>query len=171
MVEQEPTTTLSTFSSDGAVPTGWAQGRAVLEGAEVYWVSTVRPDGRPHATPLLGVWLDGTIDICTGSNERKARNLTHNPHCILTTGSNGLDGLDLVLEGDVEKVSDETERHRVADSYEAKYGERFTSPEGTWFGLGDSIRKGDVLLYRVAPATALGFAKGGLFSQTRWGFS
>jgi hypothetical protein len=171
MVEREPTTTLSAFSSDGAVPTGWARGKAVLEAAEVYWLSTVRPDGRPHVTPVLGVWLDGAMHFCTGSTERKAMNLMQNPHCILTTGSNDLDGLDVVLEGDVAKMSDEAELHGVADAYESKYGERFTAPEGTWFGLGDAIRSGDALLYRVAPAKVLGFAKGGVFSQTGWEFS
>ena len=44
------------------------------------------------------------------------------------------------------------------------------SPEGTWFGLGDAIRAGKVLLYRVTPTTVLGFAKGEQFSQTRWRF-
>jgi hypothetical protein len=171
MAEREPVTTLAGFSSDGAVPTAWTQGRDVLEDAEVYWVSTVRPDGRPHVTPLLGVWLDGAMYFCTGSTERKAKNLTRNAHCILTTGCNNLAGLDLVVEGDVAEVSDKSELRSVADGYEAKYGAHFTAPEGTWFGLGDSIRSGEVLLYRVAPATVFGFAKGKPFSQTRWSFS
>jgi uncharacterized pyridoxamine 5'-phosphate oxidase family protein len=171
VVDREPVTTLSVFSSDGAVPTGWTQGRGVLEDADLYWVSTVRPDGRPHVTPLLGVWLDGAMYFCTGSNERKAKNLVQNPHCTLTTGCNNLDGLDVVVEGAVAKVSDDTELRSVANAYESKYGADFTAPEGTWFGLGDSIRSGEVLLYRVAPATAFGFAKGRPFSQTRWEFA
>ena len=36
------------FSSDGAAARAWTEGRERLEGAEVYWISTVRPDGRPH---------------------------------------------------------------------------------------------------------------------------
>jgi nitroimidazol reductase NimA-like FMN-containing flavoprotein (pyridoxamine 5'-phosphate oxidase superfamily) len=79
MAEQEPETELSAFSSPGANPTAWAQGRTDLEGAEVYWLSTVRPDGRPHVTPLLGAWLDGALYFCTGPNERKAKNLAENP--------------------------------------------------------------------------------------------
>jgi uncharacterized pyridoxamine 5'-phosphate oxidase family protein len=171
MPEPDPITTLADFSSDGAVPTAWIRGRKVLEDAKLYWVSTVRPDRRPHVTPLLGVWLDGAMYFCTGSNERKAKNLVQNSHCILTTGCNTLDGLDIVMEGDVAKVSEETELRNVADSYEAKYGAHFTAPSGTWFGLGDSIRTGQMLLYRITPATAFGFAKGTPFSQTRWSFS
>ncbi len=72
-------------------PDTWSEGRERLEGAEVYWISTVRPDGRPHVTPLLSVWLDGALYFCTGPDERKAKNLVRNPHCILTTGCNALD--------------------------------------------------------------------------------
>jgi uncharacterized pyridoxamine 5'-phosphate oxidase family protein len=172
MVEREPMTELSVFSSDGAAATGWARARGDLRDAEVYWLSTVRPDGRPHVTPLLGVWLDGAMYFCTGPTERKARNLAQNPHCILTTGRNSLDdGVDLVVEGEAVRVSDEAERRSVADTYESKYGPRFTAPEGTWFGLGDAIRRGETPLYRVAPATAFGFGKGEKYSQTRWRFT
>jgi general stress protein 26 len=39
-------------------------------------------DGRP----LLAVWHDEAIWFTTGPDERKARNLSHNAACILTTG-------------------------------------------------------------------------------------
>jgi hypothetical protein len=121
-------------------------------------------------TPLLGVWLDGALYFCTGSNERKAKNLAQNPRCILTTGSNTLFGLDLVVEGEAAKVSDKIELRAVADTYESKYGARFTEPDGTWFVLGDAIRDAKALVYRVAPSNGYGFAKGTVFSQTRWAF-
>lgn len=90
MAEQEPEAELAAFSSANAVPTEWAQARGDLRDAEVYWLSTVRPGGRPHVTPLLGVWLDGALYFCTGSAERKARNLAQDPHCVLTTGATSL---------------------------------------------------------------------------------
>jgi nitroimidazol reductase NimA-like FMN-containing flavoprotein (pyridoxamine 5'-phosphate oxidase superfamily) len=159
------------FSSPGATTTRWPQARERLSEAQVFWLSTVRPDGRPHVTPLLSVWRDDALYFTTGAAERKAKNLEQNQHCVLTTGCNGLDdGLDLVVEGTAEKVSDETELRRVADTYESKYGPHFTAPEGTWFGLGDAIRGGNVLVYRVSPTTAFGFGKGSQFSQTRWRF-
>ncbi len=168
---RQPVTTLAGFSSENAVATTWASGQLVLEDAEVYWISSVRPDGRPHVTPLLGIWLDGAMYFCTGDDERKAKNLESNSHCILTTGCNNLDGLDVVVEGKVAKVSGKTELQSAADTYESKYGSHFTSPDGTWFGLGDSIRQSKVVLYRLAPARVLGFAKGETFSQTRWEFA
>ena len=173
MVEHEPVAELDArFSSEGASAVGWAQARADLRDAQVYWLSTVRPGGFPHVTPLLGIWLDGAFYFCTGATERKAKNLSQNPHCVLTTGHNGLDeNLDLVVEGEAATVDNEAELRRVADTYEAKYGPHLTAPEGTWFGLGDAIRRGDALVYRVAPSTAFGFGKGKQFSQTRWRFS
>jgi hypothetical protein len=35
------------FSGEGAIPTGWAEGRRHIEDAQVFWLSTVRPDGAP----------------------------------------------------------------------------------------------------------------------------
>ena len=172
MAETEPVTELdSGFSSPGAVAIEWARGLNVLQRASIYWVSTVRPDARPHVTPLLGVWRDGAMYFCTGAGERKAKNLENNSHCILTTGANTLDdGIDVVVEGEALQVTDTAELASVADVYESKYGAHFTAPEGTWFGLGDSMRRGETLVYRVAPVTVLGFGKGEEFTQTGWRF-
>ena len=170
VAEPVPVTELSAFSSPNATPSEWSLGRAALTNAEVYWLSTVRPDGRPHVTPLLGVWLAGAMFFCTGPDERKAKNLTKNHHCVLTTGHNTLDGFDLVLEGTAETVGDGVELGRVADAYEAKYGRHF-APDGTWSGLGDAIRRSEIPVYRVVPATAFGFGKGDTYSQTRWLFA
>jgi hypothetical protein len=59
---------------------------------------------------------------------------------------------------------------RVADTYESKYGPHFVAPDGTWSGLGDAIRRAEVLVYRVGPEIGFGFGKGARFSQTRWSF-
>lgn len=109
--------------------------------------------------------------FCTGPEERKAKNLAQNQSCVLTTGRNDLKGLDLVVEGQALIVEEAAERRSAADTFESKYGSQFSSPDGTWAGLGDAIRGGEVLLYRVNPSTAFGFGKGGPYSQTRWRFS
>ena len=49
--------------------------RKALAAAEFYWLTTVRADGRPHITPLVGAWVDDSFVFCTGSDEQKARNL------------------------------------------------------------------------------------------------
>lgn len=177
MIDKEPVAELEPrFSSDDATPTAWKEARGRLERAEVYWLATVRPDGRPHLTPLLSVLLDGALYFCTGPDERKAKNLARNPHCILATGCNALDeGLDLVVEGDAVRVSDEAWLRRIADAYESKYGGgwRFAVRDGAFYHDSGSLRgtdPGAALVYEVAPSTAFGFGKGESFSQTRWRF-
>ncbi len=63
----KPVTEIDTrFSDPTAVATGWDETRRALEAAEIFWISTVRADGRPHVTPLVAVWLDGAIHFSTG---------------------------------------------------------------------------------------------------------
>uniref|UniRef100_UPI003A88402D pyridoxamine 5'-phosphate oxidase family protein n=1 Tax=Streptomyces sp. 4F14 TaxID=3394380 RepID=UPI003A88402D len=87
MTGNQPQTRLDTRYSDKkaeAIP--WSEAEKLLTGAELFWISTVRPDGRPHVTPLPAVWSRGALHFCTGPEERKARNLALNPNVVLTTG-------------------------------------------------------------------------------------
>ena len=113
MAAPEPKTELDTrFSDEGATATEWSAARDLLDRAELFWLSTVRPDGRPHVTPLIAVVLDDALYFCTGPTEQKAANLEHNRHCVLTTGCNDLRaGLDVVIEGDAVPVHDESALH------------------------------------------------------------
>jgi general stress protein 26 len=169
MAAAQPETTLDPrFSEEDATATAWADARRELERAEIFWISTVRPDGRPHVTPLIAVWFDGALHFCTGPDERKARNLAANSHVVLTTGRNLLgEGLDVVVEGEALNVTDDAQLRRLADAWVAKYGEewRFRVRDGAF--RHDS---GDALVFRVAPATAFGFGRGEAYSQTRWRF-
>ena len=47
------------FSDPGAEPTPWPQTERTLREAQLFWISTVRRDGRPHVTPLVAVWHGG----------------------------------------------------------------------------------------------------------------
>src|SRR4029079_5011564 len=149
MNEQEPTTTLDPrFSSPNATVTPWTEAIRQLEQAELFWLSTVRPDGRPHVTPLLALWLDGALYFSTGPGERKAKNIAENTQCVLTTGCNALNqGFDLVVEGNAVRVTDAAKLQRVADKYVAKYGSDwryavrdealYHAPDGSEGGQGD----------------------------------
>jgi nitroimidazol reductase NimA-like FMN-containing flavoprotein (pyridoxamine 5'-phosphate oxidase superfamily) len=155
------------YSDEGVTAPEWAEARTRLENAELFWVTTVRTDGRPHITPLLALWLDDALYFCTGPYEQKAKNIAGNPHCILMTGCNALhEGTDLVVEGDAVKVSDDAKLRRIADAYVSKYGEewRFEVSDGAFHhGLGE------VWVFEVAPVIAYTFAKGE-YSHTRWRF-
>ena len=166
----------SRFSSGGATAREWTDGRERLEGAEVYWISTVRPDRRPHVALLLAVWLDGALYFCMGLDERKSKNLARNPHCIFTTGCNALgEGLDLVVEGGAVRLTDDDRLRRVADAYLSKYGDdwRFEVRDGAFHhdpGASRETDPGAAWVYEVAPTRVFGFGKGDPFSQTRWSF-
>jgi hypothetical protein len=41
------------FSSDDATAIPWSEAFRALGSAEIYWLTTVRPDGHPHVTPLI----------------------------------------------------------------------------------------------------------------------
>lgn len=168
MLESEPDAVLGPFSSPGAQATPWASALAVLGEAEVFWLSTVRPDGRPHVTPLLAAWSLGGVCFTTGGQERKARNLEHNPRCVLTTGTNALTGVDVVIEGVASVVDERSEREQAAADFERKYGTHLTSPEGAWYRLGEAVIAGDTRLYRVAPTVGFAFGKLPTSSQTRY---
>lgn len=46
VTEREPIVELQAFSSPGAIQTPWARGREEFARAQLYWLTTVRPDGR-----------------------------------------------------------------------------------------------------------------------------
>ena len=102
----QPVTELDArFSDPAAVAADWDQTRRALEDAELFWIATVRADGRPHVTPLVAIWLDDAIHFATGFGEQKAVNLRTNQNVILTTGCNEWErGLDVVVEGEAVQV-------------------------------------------------------------------
>jgi hypothetical protein len=61
------------FSDPDAAATSWEATRRALETAELFWISTVRADGRPHVTPLVAVWDDGA---CTSAPATPSRRLS-----------------------------------------------------------------------------------------------
>ncbi|WP_419995703.1 pyridoxamine 5'-phosphate oxidase family protein [Streptomyces boninensis] len=183
MPAQQPTTELDARYSSALNPlpgaaevaaTPWEEAQRQLEAAEIFQISTIRADGRLHITPLIAAWDadSGVLYFTTGPTEQKAKNLAHNPHCALTTGGSSLTGgRDLVVEGTAERVTDPAALEQVIAVHEAKYGDHITSPEGTFHGFGDSLRKGDGTVFAVAPHTAYAFGRdGGVYSHTRYTF-
>jgi nitroimidazol reductase NimA-like FMN-containing flavoprotein (pyridoxamine 5'-phosphate oxidase superfamily) len=158
------------FSSPDAAATEWKVAVDALERAEVYWLSTVRPDGRPHVTPLIAVWHDAVLCFTTGPYERKAKNLAGNRHCVVTTGSSSLtEGLDLVVEGDAVRVTDDATLQHLVDAFASKYGTdtwHFTVRDGAFHNEAG----GRALVFRIEPRTVFGFGRGETYSQTAWRF-
>ena len=156
------------FSAPDATPTSWEDVRTLIDSAELFWISTVRPDGRPHVTPLPAVRRDGAIYFCTGAGEQKGVNLARNPSCALTTGNNEWkSGLDVVIEGVATRVTNDGLLETLARAWESKY-------RGDWhFEVHDGAFHhdgGEALVFEVVPMKILAFAKGD-FAQTRYTFA
>lgn len=167
----EPVTTIDPrYSDPAATATAWADTRRELESAEIFWVTTVRADGRPHVTPVVAVWFEGAVWFGTGAAEQKFANLGANPHVVLTTGSNRWDGgLDVVLEGDAVHVTDDAALAPVAEAFTARWDGRWRYVAGGGC-FHDADIGGDVQVFRVAPVKVFAHAKGDPFGATRHRF-
>lgn len=181
MTHEEPLST-QPLSTDFPAATPWPEARQRLVDAETYWLATVRPDGRPHVMPLMGVWVAGSFYFSSSESSRKAANLARNPHCVVTVGSLVQPAVDLILQGEAAKVSDEAELHRVAEAYAGKYGWEVTVRDGAFHGDGaPTAGPPPYSVFAVTATTAIGLpgiagtdetgqARHGMFSPTRWRF-
>jgi len=154
------------YSDPAATATGWEETRKVLEEAELFWVSTVRADGRPHVTPVVAAWAEGAVWFSTGAGEQKFLNLRANPQVVMTTGRNQWDrGLDVVVEGKAVQVTDDAALERVARAFTTKWdgrwqfkaqGGAFRSPAGG----------GEAMVFSITPTKVFAHAKGDPFGAT-----
>jgi general stress protein 26 len=164
-----PTTTLNpVFSNPSATPTSWEDTQRMLEEAELFWIATVRADGRPHMTPLVAVWRDDALHFCTGDMEQKAANLRSNENVILMTGCNNWDdGLDIVVEGKAVRVTDPSTLQQLAETWTSKWDGRWQyEPDGHGFTGEGGV---NIHVFTVRPDQVFAFGKGD-FSHTRHRF-
>jgi PPOX class probable F420-dependent enzyme len=137
-------------SDEGMLP--WRQANEWLERARLYWVATTRPDGRPHATPIWGAWVDETFYFEGGARTRRGRNLAANPAVAVHLER---DDAVVLLEGVAEITTpDPATFARIADAFTAKYKYRPETGEGMY-----AVRPRVVLAWRQFPVDA-----------TRWRF-
>jgi general stress protein 26 len=155
------TTKLDTRYSDPAASAAtWDETCQVLDSAELFWVTTVRADGRPHVTPVVAAWVDGGVCFATGADEQKYLNLRANPQVVITTGRNDWDrGLDVVVEGVAVQVTDDETLHRLAAAFTKKWDGRwqYEVADGG-FGLAQ--------VFLVKPAKIFAHKKGDPFGAT-----
>jgi nitroimidazol reductase NimA-like FMN-containing flavoprotein (pyridoxamine 5'-phosphate oxidase superfamily) len=97
-----------------------------LRYARNYWLATVRPDGRPHVTPVWGVWVEHALWVNGFPTSQWARNLMANPAVAVHLES--ADAV-VIVEGTVEDiVTDEEVGGRVMAAWDAKYGRLHPEP-------------------------------------------
>ena len=141
----------------------WSESKGILEKASTYLLATVRPDGRPHVTPLWGVWLNDALYFATSEESRKGKNMAVNPRCAVSV-SHG--DLNLVVEGRVSIVRDEAQLQKVLESYTPKYDLPMVVRDG-----GVYMDNGDGgAVYVLEPEVGFSFTEEGGFAATRWRF-
>jgi hypothetical protein len=97
----------------------WASVRKELEDAPTYWVSTVRPDGRPHVVPRDGIWFDDTWYYGGAPETVHNRNIEKNASAVMHIG----DGIKaIIVEGEVVTASPTLEiAQHISDVNNVKY--------------------------------------------------
>jgi hypothetical protein len=99
----------------------WSFARERLEQAKNYWICTASLDGRPHAAPLWGAWVDEKLYFEGSPATRWGRNITSNPRASIHLESGDQ---VVIVEGAIEDHDDvgEALATRVGDAFAAKYG-------------------------------------------------
>jgi pyridoxamine 5'-phosphate oxidase-like protein len=135
-----------------ALPWGWAVQHLIR--SRRFWLATTRADGTPHVMPVWGAWVGDALVFSTGRRTRKARNISANARCVITT-----EHADeaVILEGAASEVTAPAELDRADEAYRAKYD--------------SSIFLGDSPVFAVRPITAFGIIDGESDTfPTRWRF-
>jgi PPOX class probable F420-dependent enzyme len=87
------------------------------------WLSTVRPDGRPHLVPVWFLWDGRTILIFSQPNQQKLRNLQHNPNVVVALDTAGQGDDVVMIEGKAELLNDPAVSAALP-AYAEKYKQR-----------------------------------------------
>ena len=147
----------------GLLPWSWAEQR--LKKSHNYWITTVKPDGSPHASSphtmvVWGLWQDGHFLFSTGSKSRKARNLAQNRNCVVCTE---LASEAVIVEGTAE-IADVAARRKFLPIYERKY--KFDMK-----GMKEDILSMKEPIFAVRPRVVFGLWEKHFVSKTtRWQF-
>ena len=139
-------------------PWAWAIER--LEKSHNYWISTTRPDGRPHLMVIWGIWWEGALWFSTGPQTRKAKNIAAQPHCVI--GTEKADEA-VIVEGTATEITNRAEWKRMGEIYDKKYG-------GELWPL---LESSGGSVFRIEPKVAFGqdeHAEDFVQAATKWTF-
>lgn len=142
----------------GYIP--WRKIDLFLQSFRSIWVSTTRPDGRPHAMPVWYWWDGRNIYFTSAKVSQKARNLARQPWAIIHAG----DGDDvIILEGPVTVVTDPAEIARANAAYMEKYVDPGSGAQATVNTEADN-------LYRLNVRHVMAWEYGTVAHRTDWRF-
>jgi general stress protein 26 len=154
----------------GLDPIPWSRALEALESGDPQkqtpFLATTRPDGRPHMAGVGALWDSGKVYFVSGAGTRKSRNLAQNANCAI---SMCLSGIDLVIEGEAERVTDDPTLQRLARRY-ADQGWPASVKDGafTYDYSAPSAGPPPWDLYAIAPTTVFGVLTDEPGGATRW---
>jgi hypothetical protein len=154
-------------------PVPWSRALDALEegdqqGNQTSFLTTVRPNGRPHVAGVGAVWDNGRVYFVSGPGTRKSRNVAENPSCVMAIS---LKGIDVVIEGDAERVTDDQTLQRLAKRYaEGGWPARVENGAFTYDYSAPSAGPPPWYLYEVTASKAFGVATEEPHGATRWTF-
>jgi Pyridoxamine 5'-phosphate oxidase len=133
-----------------------------------HWLATTRADGRPHVVPVGMAWQDEAFYFTSGDGTQKSRNLAGDSRCAIALAAAGL---DLTLEGEATKVTNEATLQRLAEVF-ATVGWAPTVRDGAFYHefCAPSAGPAPWYLYEFKPKTVYGFATAEPYGATRWRF-
>ncbi|MHB8932994.1 MAG: pyridoxamine 5'-phosphate oxidase family protein [Bellilinea sp.] len=143
-------------SSEGLLTWEWVS--QCMAKSHNYWVHSTRTDGRPHAMPVWGVWLQDTVYFATARNSRKAQNLAANPNVSVHTESGDE---AVIIEGIIEEVND----RELFDAFTAATAEKYPGMPS------EADPDPENILFAVRPQVVLAWCEKDFpKSATRWRF-
>ena len=158
----------------GNVALLWSRAREVLDGLDpsamiTWFLGTTGSSGRPHAAGVGAMWHDGGLYFTSGDVTKKSKDLADNPHASISVT---LEGIDLVFEGQVERVTDRPTLEAVTAKYKAGgwpasvEGDAVTAPFSA-----PSAGPPPWKLYRLAFDRVIGVASAEPNGATAWRFT
>ena len=146
------------FRTRGFIP--WNKIDHWLRAFRSIWISTTRPNGRPHAVPVWYTWDGRHLYFISARHLQKSKNMARQPWIVVHAG----DGDDVViLEGPVQIVTEQGELERVEADYRAKYVDPGSGAQATIF-------EPDADLYRVDVKRIMAWEYGAVAHRTEWVF-
>lgn len=131
-----------------------------LRASRSIWVSTTRPDGRPHAVPVWFIWDDHKVYFISARNLQKSKNLAYEPWTVVHLG----DGDDVViLQGLAVIPTEREELERIDAAYRTKYVDPGSGTQATIF-------EPNADLYRVDVKHIMAWEYGTVANRTDWKF-
>ena len=160
----------------GLEPLSWERARKSLEAESklqgpsgdghphTHWLITVRADGRPHIMPVGAAWDGEKYYVVSGPGTQKSTNLARDPRCSIAVAAQGM---DIVLDGEVSRITDETRLREIAALFD-DWGPTVRDGAFTHEYSAPSAGPPPWYVYEFTPKTVFGLGTAEPYGATRW---